>query len=157
MSDSTIAHVNISTARTAAERSRRATIEILLDKANHQVLADLWQEVCPYLVDELPERQGLIEDLADFAEVLRPSLGDIQTDELCRLIQRYAGACRRHPRFVRSLSSGVGDHWTAEVTSPAQVPGAAGRDGGAVLLRDRPTAVEKLNRLSERMGGSARS
>jgi hypothetical protein len=141
MSNCTIAHVNTGFGRTVAETTRRATIEALLDKASDEVLADLWQEVCPHRVDEFSERQGLIEDLADFAEVLQPRLADMQTDELCRLIERYAGGCRRHPRFVRSLSGGVGDRWPAEVRSLAHVPEAAGRDRGTPLLRDRPKAV----------------
>ena len=91
----TLPAVNIGTARTAAGRDYRARIEALLDKANGEVLADLWQEVCPYPVDELPEHHAIIEDLADFAEVLQPHLADMQADELCRLIQKYAARCRR--------------------------------------------------------------
>jgi len=117
MTNRKIAQVNISTARTAAGRDYRARIEALLDKANGDVLADLWQEVCPYPVDELPERQGIIEDLADFAEVLRPRLAGMQADKLCRLIERYAVQCRRQRSSVRSLTYGVGDRGPAKVTS----------------------------------------
>jgi hypothetical protein len=95
MANSNVARVNLGTARTAARRDYRARIEALLDKANGEGLADLWQEVCPFPVDELPERPAIIEDLADFAEVLQPRLVDMRVDELCRLIQRYAARCRR--------------------------------------------------------------
>jgi hypothetical protein len=125
MTVSKIAHATGSTARTAAGRAYRATIEALLDKANGEVLADLWQKVCPYPVDELPERQGIIEDLADFAEVLRPRLADMQADELCRLIQRYAVQRSRQPSFVRSLSCGVGDRGPAKVAFLKPVNGRA--------------------------------
>jgi hypothetical protein len=76
-------------------RDHSAGIETLLDKANSKVLADLWQEVCPYPVDTLPERHAILEDLADFAEVLQPRLADMRADELCRLIGKYAALCRR--------------------------------------------------------------
>ena len=121
MANSKIAHVNISTARTVVGRACRARIKALLDKVKGEVLADLWQEVCPYPVDEPPERHGILEDLADFAEVLRPRLADMHADELCRLIQRYAVRCRRQRSFVRSLSYGVGGRGPAKVTSPKPI------------------------------------
>ena len=134
MTASKIAHVNVSIARTAAGKVCRATIEALLDEANAEVLAALWQEVCPYPVDELPERQAMVEDLADFAEVLQPRLVGMQVDELCRLIHRYAVPGRRRPSFVSSLNCGISVRRPAEVTSSLHVPGEVGRDAGAALL-----------------------
>jgi hypothetical protein len=81
--------------RTAARKAHRAKIESLLDKSRDVQLADLWQRVYPVPIDpvnELPDRQGIIADLADFAEVLQPSLDGVEADSLCRLIDKYA-AC----------------------------------------------------------------
>jgi hypothetical protein len=103
------AQVNTSPARTSAGSECRARIEALLDKANSEVLADLWQEVFPYPADELPDRHAIIEDLADFAEVLQPRLADMQPDQLCWLIEKYAGRRSSSRSFVRTLMGGVGD------------------------------------------------
>jgi hypothetical protein len=54
-------------------------------------MADVWQRVYRFPI-ELPNRRGIIEDLADFAEVLQPSLDGMMTDRLFRLIEKYA-AC----------------------------------------------------------------
>jgi hypothetical protein len=108
MADSTIANVNIGAPRTTAGRDHRARIEALLDEVNGEVLADLWQQVFPYPADELPDRQGIIEDLADFAEVLQPRPAYMRADQLCWLIEKYAGRRSRSRSFVRSLC-GVGD------------------------------------------------
>ncbi len=81
------------TGRTAPWSAYRAKIESLLGKARDERLADVWQRVCPFPVDpshELPNRRGIIEDLADFAEVLQPSLGGMKADRLCWLIEKYA-------------------------------------------------------------------
>jgi hypothetical protein len=78
---------------TAARKAYRAKIESLLDESGDARLADVWQPVCPFPVDsacELPDRRGLIEDLADFAEVLQPSLDGMTADRVCRLIEKYA-------------------------------------------------------------------
>lgn len=117
MATSTIAHVNVSTARTPAGRDHRARIEALLDKANSEVLAHLWEEVFPYPVDELPQRPAMIEDLADFAEVLQPRFADMPAEQLCRLIEKYAATRRRQQSFVRSLTCGAGERRAADVMS----------------------------------------
>jgi hypothetical protein len=78
-------------------------IEALLDKVDDPVLAYLWWQICPLHVDQLPDRQGIIADLADFAEVLQPRLSGMQASQLCRLIEAYATKYRRSQRFVRNL------------------------------------------------------
>jgi hypothetical protein len=81
--------------RTAARKAYRAKIEALLGESRDERLAGVWQRVCPFRLDpayELPDRRGIIEDLADFAEVLRPSLDGMKAHRLCRLVEKYA-AC----------------------------------------------------------------
>ena len=71
------------TRRTAARKAYRAKIESLLDESRDERLADVWQRVYPFPIDpasELPDRRGIIEDLADFAEVLQPSLDGMKAD-----------------------------------------------------------------------------
>ena len=80
-----------------------ARIETLLDEVDDPVLADLWQQICPLHVDQLPDRQGIIADLADFAEVLQPRLNGMQAPQLCRLIEAYATKHHRSQRFLRAL------------------------------------------------------
>lgn len=85
--------------RTAARKAYRAKIERLLDDARDERLAEVWQRVYPFPIDpacELPDRRGLIEDLADFAEVLQPSLDGMKADRLCWLVETYA-ACEFRP------------------------------------------------------------
>ena len=77
-----------------------ARIETLLDKVADPVLAKLWRQICPLHVNQLPDRQGIIADLADFAEVLQPRCNGPQ---LCRLIKVHAVEHRRSHRFVRNL------------------------------------------------------
>jgi hypothetical protein len=125
MADSTIARVDIDTTRIMAGSDCRARIEALLDKAASEVLADLWQQVFPYPADELPDRQGIIEDLADFAEVLQPQLAGMRADQLCWLIEKYAGRRSRSRSFVRSLICGVGD---TAVLHRAACPASGRRD-----------------------------
>jgi hypothetical protein len=79
--------------RDAARKAFRAKIQSLLRKSEDGPLACVWQLVYPCAIDplrELPDRRGIIEDLADFAEVLRPNLNGMHADRLCRLIARYA-------------------------------------------------------------------
>ena len=79
--------------RTAARKAYRAKIESLLDESRDERLADMWQQVCPFAIDpayELSDRRGIIEDLTDFAEAIRPSLNGMKADQLCRLIEKYA-------------------------------------------------------------------
>ena len=84
-----------------------ARIETLLGEVDDLILADLWQQICPLHVDQLPDRQGMIADLADFAEVLQPRLNGMQAPQLCRLIEAYATKHRRSQNFVRALLRGV--------------------------------------------------
>ena len=81
--------------RTATRKAYRAKIKSLLDESRDERLADVWQRVYPFPIDpayELPDRQGIIEDLADFAVALHPTLDGMRADRLCRLIAKYA-AC----------------------------------------------------------------
>lgn len=83
------------TRRNAARRAYRAKIESLLDESRNERLAAMWQQVCSFAVDpayELPDRRGIIADLIDFAEAIQPSLDGMKTDQLCRLIEKYAAA-----------------------------------------------------------------
>ncbi len=85
------------TRRAAARRAYRAKIESLLDESRDDRLADVWQRVCPFPIDpacELLDRRGIIRDLADFAEVLRPSLHGMEAHRLCRLIEKVSGLPR---------------------------------------------------------------
>jgi hypothetical protein len=79
------------TRRTVARNAYRAKIESLLDESSDERLADVWQWVYHFPI-ELPDRREIIEDLADLAEALKPSLDGMQADRLCRLIENYA-AC----------------------------------------------------------------
>jgi hypothetical protein len=90
-------------ARTAARAASITRIETLLEKVDNPVLADLWRQICPLHVEQLPDRQGVIADLADFAEVLQPRLNGMQGPQLCRLIEVYAAKHRRSQSFVRNL------------------------------------------------------
>ena len=92
---------------TATRTASITRIETLLDKVDDPVLADLWRQICPLHVDQLPDRQGIIADLADFAEVLQPRLNGMQAPQLCRLIEAYATKRCRSQRFVRDLLWGV--------------------------------------------------
>ena len=79
--------------RTAAAKAYRAKIESLLAESGDEPLADVWQRVCPFHIDlgcEVPDRRGIIEDLADFAEVLKPNLNGMKPRRLCWLIEEYA-------------------------------------------------------------------
>ena len=93
--------------RTATWTASITRIERLLDKVDDPVLADLWRQICPLDVEQLPDRQGMIADLADFAEVLQPRLNGMQAPQLCRLIEAYAAKHHRSQRFVRALLRGV--------------------------------------------------
>ena len=69
----------------------RAQIESLLGRSSDKRLADIWRQVYPIRLDPLPDRRGIIADLADFAVVLQPSLAGMRAPRLCWLIERYAG------------------------------------------------------------------
>ena len=89
----------IQTSRTIGPRNAfRAKIEALLAELACEQLLRVWQQVCPFaIVSEfgLPDRRGIIQDLADFAEVLQPSLEDMTANQLSRRVERYAGATNR--------------------------------------------------------------
>ena len=92
--------------KTAARKAYRARIESLLDESSDERLADVWQRVYPLPIDpacELPDRRGIIEDLADFAVVLRPSLDGMQANRLCRLVEKYAACGSRQSNMAVSL------------------------------------------------------
>jgi hypothetical protein len=88
------AHRNgIKTVPTSCPEAYRAKIESLLDESRDERLADVWQRVCPFPLDlayELPDRRGIIEDLADFAQALQPSLDRMKADQFCRMIEKHA-------------------------------------------------------------------
>ena len=86
------------TDRAAARQAYRARIKSRLGKSEDERLADLWQQLYPFPIDptrELPDRRGMIEDLADFAEALQPRVDRIQSDRLFRLIAKYAAGVSR--------------------------------------------------------------
>jgi signal transduction histidine kinase len=71
----------------------RAEIESLLDLSSDEQLAEVWQQVYPLPIDparELPDRRGIIVDLADFVGALTPSVDGMESVQLCRLVERYA-------------------------------------------------------------------
>ena len=95
---------DVNAGRTMATRTVSIThIEALLAKVDDLVLTHLWRQICPLHVEQLPDRQGIIADLADFAEVLEPRLNGMQPSQLCSLIEAYATKHHRSQRFVRNL------------------------------------------------------
>lgn len=101
--------------RAAARKAYRAKIESLLDKSRDEQLADVWRRVYPLPIDaayNLPDRQGIIEDLADFAAVLQPNLDRMKADRLCQLIEKYA-ACESCQSGLPASHSGY-PHRTSE-------------------------------------------
>jgi hypothetical protein len=104
-------------ARIAAGACYRARIEALLGRADGEMLADLWRAVFPLPATELPDRQAVIQDLADFAEVLQPRLADMQAEQLCWLIEKYAAQRRRSRSLVRNLIGGAVVDWTPPVSA----------------------------------------
>jgi hypothetical protein len=94
-------------ARAAIRTASITRIEALLDEADDPVLADLWRQICPLHADQLPDRQGIIADLADFAEVLQPRLNGMQAPQLYRLIEAHAATRRHSQRFLRDILRGV--------------------------------------------------
>jgi hypothetical protein len=140
-----MAHLSTDFVRSEAGRDTRAKIEALLDKANGEVLADLWQELFPCPADELPERRAIIEDLADFAEVLRPRLADMGADQLCWLIEKYAGKRSRSRSFVQSLIWGVDGPATVDAQSGPSILRLANTDSSPELPHwDRQARVLRL-------------
>ena len=85
--------MDAATERTAARKAYRTKIESLLAESKDERLAHVWQRVYPFPIDpacELPDRRGIIQDLADFAEVLQPRLEGMKPHRLCRLVEHYA-------------------------------------------------------------------
>jgi hypothetical protein len=100
--------------RALARKAYRAQIKSLLDESSDTPLAEAWQRVYPFPVDpacELPDRRGIIEDLADFAEVLQPSLDGMKANRLCRLIEKYAacGSSQSDPSVSLACQTDWGD------------------------------------------------
>lgn len=84
--------------RTGRGRAYRAKIEAMLAELASEQLVDVWQRVYPFAIAsefDLPNRQGIIQDLADFAVVLQPDLEGITADQLCRRVEKYGGAANR--------------------------------------------------------------
>lgn len=74
-------------------KAYRARIESLLNESSDERLAGVWRRVYPLPVDldgKLPDRRGIIVDLADFAEVLQPNLDGMPAHRLCGLVEKYA-------------------------------------------------------------------
>jgi hypothetical protein len=96
--------------RTVARKAYRARIESWLNESSDERLADVWQRVYPLPIDpacELPDRRGIIEDLAVFAGVLQPSLNGVSAHRLCRLVEKYAAYESRQSE----VSVGEGPPW----------------------------------------------
>jgi hypothetical protein len=90
--------------RTAARH--RARIEALFDELATERLADLWQGLYPFPIDpdsELPDRQGIIEDLVDFGHVLQPNLDGMNANQLCWLVDKCGRACKTTARAHEHL------------------------------------------------------
>jgi hypothetical protein len=71
-------------------RKTRSSIEALFGELATERLAGVWQRLYPLPIDpkcEMPDRQGIIEDLEDFAEVLHPNLDRMDADQLCSLME----------------------------------------------------------------------
>jgi|SRR5208282_4169852 len=84
--------------RTGRRRAYRAKIEALLAELTCERLLLAWKQVCPSPIANafgLPDRPGIIQDLADFAEVLQPDLRGTTADQLCRQVEKYGGAANR--------------------------------------------------------------
>lgn len=99
--------------RTAAGKAYRAKIESLLAQSEDEPLAGVWQRLCPFpngLACEVPDRRGIIEDLADFAEVLKPNLKGMKAHRLCWLIEKYAvpESCQSYQSFSRPEGLAMG-------------------------------------------------
>jgi hypothetical protein len=87
---------NAKTGRRTAAR-HRAKNEALFDELATERLADLWQGLYPFPIDpdcELPDRQEIIEDLADFGLVLQPNSDGLTAEQLCWLIDKCGRACK---------------------------------------------------------------
>src|ERR1700690_3859787 len=81
--------------KTGRAKAYRAKIDALLAELTCEQLLLAWKLVCPAPIAVafgLPDRPGIIQDLADFAEVLRPDLRGMTADELCRHVEKYGGA-----------------------------------------------------------------
>ena len=75
----------------------RAKIEALFDGLASERLADLWQRLYPFPIDpdcELPDRQGIIQDLADFAQVLQPNLDGMDRTNCVGCLTSVPGLAR---------------------------------------------------------------
>ena len=126
----------------AHRKAYRAKIKSLFDKSRGERLADVWQRVYPLPIDptcELPDRRGIIEDLADFADVLQPSLNGLSAHRLCRLIEKYATCGSRQsdltvshtasPHGGGELLLGIEPHQRSSLQSERPIASQSGPTG----------------------------
>jgi hypothetical protein len=79
-----------------AAACRRAKVGLLFAELATDRLAGLWRRLFPLSVDsgrELPDRQEMIEDLADFGQVLQPNQDGLTADQLCWMLDKFGRAC----------------------------------------------------------------
>ena len=84
--------------RTGSRKLYRVQIETLLAELASGQLIEAWQRVCPFAIATefgLPDHPGILQDLADLAEVLQPNLENMTADQLCRWVAKYGGAATR--------------------------------------------------------------
>jgi muconolactone delta-isomerase len=88
--------------RTGRGKAYRAKVEAMLAELASEQLVEVWRRVCPFAIAsefDLPDRQGIIQDLADFAVVLQPNLAEMTADQVCRWVEKYGGAANRRNQF----------------------------------------------------------
>jgi hypothetical protein len=84
--------------KTELRQAYRAKIEAMLAELACEQLVDAWRQVCPFAIAAefgLPDRLGIIRDLADFAEVLQSNLEEMTSEQLCRQVAKYGRAANR--------------------------------------------------------------
>jgi hypothetical protein len=131
---------------TGPGKAYRAKIETLLAELAYERLVAIWQQVCPLPTAfelGLPDRLGIIQDLADFAAVLQPNLKDMTADQLCRQVEKNGGAANRkknRPSLRRKAS---------RVKTPASSSRRRSTSGSLLKLRILlPTAAIQRIRQS---------
>jgi hypothetical protein len=70
-------------------------IEVLLGGVTTAQLADLWRRLYPLPLEsdrQLPGRPALLDDLADFGQVLQPNADGLTADQLCWLLSKCGRA-----------------------------------------------------------------
>jgi hypothetical protein len=93
--------------RSGSAKVYRAQLEAKLAELADRQLVEAWLLVCPFAVPracDMPDRLGMIQDLADIAEALQPSLQEATADQLCWLVKQYGdGGGVRNRRRVGFL------------------------------------------------------